>query len=389
MFLHYFSAGLTLPIISLYLSQELGFGGTGAGIILSLSAFSAFVAPLAGAFVTDRLVSAERLFAITELAAGLFIFCLWWSTGYAAVLVFYFLYMSMLVPAIALSNAIVFHHSPDMGNSFGGIRLWGTVGWVAAGWLFSYFWIELASGSVAEAPLFSAAVAVILGLVALTLPRGNGVVPRRRDLIPRAAFRVMIRPEIALLAVAALMMQITHRTYYFGAAPYLRHLGFSDGVMLPVLSIGQISEVLGMLLLPVLFRRFTYRAVLLLGTVMELIRFGWLFAGSTPATAFLGILFHGPAYAFFFTVAFIYINTQADSESRAGVQQFFVLLMEGVGALGGSLLAGALYDHFMRGGVVQYDLFWRVPFLLTGFSICLLVLLHVVVRLRDAPERRR
>lgn len=388
MFLHYFAAGITLPIMSLYLSQELGFGGTGAGIILSLSAVSAVFAPLVGSFITDRLLSAERVFAVAEFGAGVFIFLLWISESFIAVLVWYLLYMSMLVPAMALSNTIVFHHSTDGGRSFGGIRLWGTVGWVVAGWGFSVLWIGVGGGVVTDAPLFSALVAAGLGVFALTLPRGEGGRPRRRELIPRGALRVMMRPEVALVAAVALLMQISHRMYYFGAAPYIRHVGFPDRWILPALSVGQFTEILSMLLLPLLFRRFTYRTVLGLGVLMEFCRFSAFYFGASSGSAILAIAFHGPAFTLFFIVAFIYLNTFADGESRAGVQQLFLLLIEGAAALSGSLLAGSLYDAFAVGGRVDYTRFWSVPLGISIISLVLILLLNVIARGQDRRARR-
>lgn len=387
MFLHYFAAGASLPLMSLYFSQELGFGGAGAGLILSLSALSAMLAPLLSAFVSDRIMSAERLFALTEALAALFMFCLALSSSFLPVLIFYLLYMGMFIPAMALSNVIVFHHSPDGGRSFGGVRLWGTLGWVCSGWIFGFFYLRLSGGPVGDALFFTAGVSLLLSLVSLTLPGQKGKAPRRSRLLPDAALRLFLKPELLLLGVAGFLMQITHKFYYFGAAPYLRSLGFSDALILPSMSIGQVMEVVSMLLLPLLFKRFPPRRIILLGTLMELCRFAIFALGGGGAGALVGIAFHGPAFAFFFTVSFIYLNSHADTESRAGVQQLFFFIVEGAGSLAGSLLAGFSYDLTREISSGSFQLFWMIPTALTLLAITTALFINRIGDRKDPAVR--
>lgn len=384
MFLHYFATGASLPLMSLYLNQELGFGGSGAGLILSFASLAAFISPLLGAFVTDRIMSAERLFALVEFLAAVAIFLLYLQRSFLPVLLCYLFYMSLMVPATAISNTIVFHHSPDRGNSFGGIRLWGTIGWVCSGWLFSFFWLRLGKGSVSDALVATAVVDVLLGMYALTLPSSRSSAPRRKELFPRAAFKVFTNPGVILVGITAFLMQITQRYYYFGIPPYLRSLGFSDAVMLPAMSLGQVMEAVSMLFLVILFRFFSYRTVMMLGVTMEICRFLAFYLGTSPASALLGIAFHGPSFAFFFTVSFIYINTFADKESRAGVQQLFFLIIEGFGTLAGSLLSGFVYDRATGvDGIVDYHHFWGVPLVLAFSVFSLTVLLRLIPGLKS------
>jgi MFS family permease len=383
MFLHYFAAGATLPLMSLYFSQELGFGGAGAGLILSLSALSAMLAPLLSAFVSDRVLSAERLFALAEALAAFFMLGLALSSHFLPVIIFYLLYMGMFISAMALSNVIVFHHSPDGGRSFGGVRLWGTVGWVVSGWIFGFFYLRLSQGTVGDALFFTAGVSLFLSLFSLSLPGQKGKAPRRSRLLPDAALKLFMRPELLLLGVTAFLMQITHKFYYFGAAPYLRHLGFSDAMILPSMSLGQAMEVVSMLLLPFLFKRFPPRRIILFGTIMELSRFSIFAFGSGGIGALAGIAFHGPSFAFFFTVSFIYLNGFADTESRAGVQQLFFFIVEGMGSLAGSLLAGFSYDLNMQIVPGSFRLFWMIPTVLTLFAISIALLIN---RMGDRRE---
>jgi MFS family permease len=381
MFLHYFAAGASLPLMSLYFSQELGFGGAGAGFILSISALAAFITPLIGSFVADRLISAERLFAVTELAGALAVLLLALQRSFIPVLIFYLLYMSLFIPATALSNIIVFHHSPDQGRSYGGIRLWGTVGWVFSGWIFSFAYLRLFDGAITDALFATSLIMTILGLYALTLPKGGKRGPRRNEFIPRAALAVIAKPQVFIVFVLGLLMQITHRFYYFGAAPYLRYLGFEDSMILPAMSLGQTMEIVSMLCLPFLFRFFAYRTILVFGVAMEFIRFLLFFVGSTSATALAGIAFHGPSFTFFFTVAFIYLNSFTNEESRAGVQQLFMMVIDGGGTLAGSLLAGHAYDRAVFAALAtDYQRFWIYPLAITIPVLIFVLLLRFLPR---------
>jgi nucleoside transporter len=364
MFLFYVAAGAHIPLLSLYLNQVLGFTGVQTGTILSMSALSAVAAPLVGSFIADRLLAAERVLAILQIGGALVMWLLTLQDQYLPFLVLYILFQMLFGPGVALTNAIVFHQAPDARRQFGNVRLWGTVGWIAAAWFFSFLWLDRPSGNIGDALRFTALVGGLLGAYAFTLAPKAEAGPRRREVIPRAALRILLQPKVLIVALVGLVVQMVDKYYYFGTAPFLNSIGVPDSAIMPAMSLGQATELLSMLALAGLLTRFNYRRVLLLGVLMELLRFAFLILSAlthSAVPAYIGIAFHGPAFAFFFSTAFIYINSFTDSESRAGVQQLFNLITMGIGNFLGSMLAGGVYDMSAVNGPVRYEWFWGVP----------------------------
>lgn len=355
MLLFYLAAGAHLPVISLYLTKSLGFTGAQTGAVLSMSALSAIAAPLVGSFIADRLVSSERLLAYAQFLSGVLMFILTLQEKYLPIFILYLLYELVFQPGVAVTNAIVFHHTPDSTRRFGVIRKWGTIGWILAGWFFSIVWLRFFGGEIGDALVFSAATSIGLGLYSLTLPSGHKNAPRRKRLFPAEALRLFRRPAMLAVAVAAFFIQMVDKYYYFGTAPFLRDIGFADSIIMPIMTIGQITEVLFLALLGGILTRIGYRKALMIGAFMEVGRFFCFSLVGWKYFAVLGIFFHGPAFALFFSTAFIFIDTFTDEKSRAGVQQLFNVVSIGLGNFAGSIVAGFVYD------AVSYTPFWLLP----------------------------
>ncbi len=364
MFFFYVAAGAHIPLLSLYLNKVLGFTGVQTGTVMSMSALSAIVAPFVGSFIADRVLSAERVLAVLQIGSGLVMWLITLQTQYVSFLFLYILFQMLFGPGVALTNTIVFHNAPDARRQFNTIRLWGTAGWIASAWFFSFLWLDRPGGSVGDALRFTAIVCTLLGLYAFSLAPKAQEGPRRRELIPRAALRLLVQPKVLVVALVGLVVQLVDKYYYFGTGPFLDAIGVPESVIMPAMSIGQATELLSMLAMAALLARFSYRKMMLLGIVMELLRFLFLifsaFTGSA-LFAYIGIAFHGPAFAFFFTTAFIYVDSFTDSESRAGMQQLFNLFTMGIGNFLGSMFAGGVFDLVSVAGGVQYAWFWSVP----------------------------
>ncbi|MCF7929794.1 MAG: MFS transporter [Spirochaetales bacterium] len=382
-YLHFFAAGATIPIMSLYLRRSLEFSGGQIGTILAMSALSAFLAPVLAAFVTDRLVSAERMFAFLHLFAAAMMFLFTRQTEFFPALLFYLFYMLAYGPCTALTTSISLHHAPDARRDFGGMRLWGTAGWVSAGWLIGLFWLRYAGGDLRMIMLLSAGVSLLLGLYSMTLP-GSGGTPRRSELVPRAALRILIKPQMLLVVSAAFLVMFVDKYYYFGTAPYLKSLGVSDNAVMPMMSAGQITEIVSLALLGMTLHRFGYLRTLLLGALMETARFAFFTFGQGPVSAVAGICFHGPAFAFFFSAAFVYVNSFSGPESRAGVQQLFSVIYAGLGGIAGNMVAGMIFDVTVEAGA-GYRYFWMAPLGIALLAAGLLLIALVRSRRRSVP----
>jgi len=375
MFLQFFVAGATIPVMSLYLKGFLHFSGGQAGLILSMHAMAAFVSPLVGAFVADRFVSAERMLSVCHFFASVLMFVLTMQQSFANVLVVYLCYVLVAGPTAALANAVAFHHIPEAQRNFGGVRMWGTIGWVAVAWFFGFFWLggavgEQATSRLPDALKLSAISSFVFSLYALTLPRSFAVSKKPKKLIPVESFRVLVQPKIILIGLLAFMMSITNKFYYFGMAPFLTQFGVKESSIMPLMSVGQIAEIFAMLSLGLCLKRFGFKTVLVFGVLTQAWRFAALAIAGSVGIISSGVVFHGINFAFFMTASLIYIDSQCNKSSRTGVHQLLTIVNAGFGSLLGNLMAGKVMDIFTSGsGAVNFRGYWTVPLVIT--LVCL------------------
>ena len=383
MFFQYFVLGSTVPILSLYLTRYLLFSGIQAGMIMSMAAVAAFVSPLAGAFIADRVIRAERLFGFCHLLGGVLMAILSFQTRFSPFLVIYLAYMMIFGPTIALSNAITFHHLPHAVKNFGGIRMWGTIGWIAVAWIFGFIWLkgsgDLVTSRLPDALKLSSMASIILGLFSFCLPQRRVRFDGRKPLMPSEAFRVMVNRNVLLLLGFSFLIAVIDRYYFFGTGPFLSSIGFSNSLIMPAMSIGQLPEIFAMGLLGFFLVRLGQKRVLSIGVVMELARFISFSIGAPKLLVLMGISFHGIAFAFFFSTAYIYLDNHCTKESRAGVHQLYSIITSGIGSFIGNLAAGKTMDFYtLENNSVDFQSFWMVPAAISLITLLLLLLFFLV-----------
>jgi nucleoside transporter len=380
MFLLFFIAGAFTPVLSLYLKETLHFSGVRVGMILSVTAIGSLMAPLVTAYIADRWIRAERLLALTLLISGALMLGFSAQKTFIPVIVYFFLYTLFSVPSVALTSAVIFHHFTSTRHKFGAIRVWGTIGWIAAAWIFSYFWLRqggtgIAHGRLPDALKLAACTSFALGLYAFTLP-ANRPLNKKEDgkFLPMDSLRVLKTPAVLRLCFFMLAISFIDRFYYFGTAPFLRSIGFSDNHIMPVMSLGQFPEVFAMGILGWMLVRFGSRRVMLLGLAIISFRYATAAMGTPLWFVIAGLLVHGLAYTFIFTSASIYLDGFCDTASRTGAHQLFAMITSGAGNFAGSIFCGYIMDFCSSGsGAVNYRLFWSVP------AIGLLLLLVFVL----------
>lgn len=375
MFLQLFISGCTMPIFSLYMKDYLHFSGSQIGIIMAMSALPALLSPVIGAFIADRLISAERLLIICNLAGALLMMVLYKQSTFLPVLICYLLYGLITGPTFALTTTISFHHAPDAVRSFGGIRLWGTIGWFAAAWVFSFFWSgnisNLSSEDLHSALQLSAVSSLILAFYAFSLPVGLKREKGKVILIPKDSLKVILQPEILIISLFCIVLTFADRFYTFGGGPFLKSLGYNDRQIMPVLSLGQIPEILGLGILALVLNKIGLKKTLLCGAFFEVARFLMFIIGGTRFL-YLGIAMHGLTYAYFFVPLVMFLDNRCDRYSRAGVHQLFSIITGGVGGFAGNLLAGYTADLTTISSInqINFTYFWSVPLILSiiGFA---------------------
>jgi nucleoside transporter len=388
MFLQYFVPGAVIPILSHYLKNTLEFSPLQVGAVLAMPAVGAMAAPLGAARMADRVISAERLLALCHVVGGCIMLLLVFQTEFWPFLGLYLLYGLCFGPTFALSNAVAFHHVRDARRDFGKVRLWGTVGWIAVAWLFGFLWLRTGNGYQSErlvdALKLCGLASFAFAAYMLTMPT-SGVKEAGARPSPWAALRVFRRKDILVFSALTFFAAIADRFYYFGASPYLNHLGVADKHIMPLMSLGQMMEVGAMAVLGMLLARFGVKPLLVTGMLVEVFRYSVFASGTAGALLVAALAAHGLCYTFYFAAAFIHLNAACSPEVRAGAQQLFGILITGGGVLGGSLLAGRLAAWFaLPGGAIDYSRFWAVP---AGAALTAGVLIALFFKEGEASAR--
>ncbi len=393
MFLEYLVPGATVPILSLYLKDNLGFESYQAGIVMAMPALAAIAAPLVASHIADRYISAERLLAMCHFACGLLMLALTRVETFPLFVFVFGCYGICFTPTLGLTNAVALHHITDAKRDFGGIRLWGTAGWVVVGWVFGYFWIR--GGGPGErlphALIVSGATSLTLAVYSLTFRPAPHDADTEKNEPYGDMLRLFLKPGMLLLCLLCFLNSACHQFYYFGMSPFLNQTDFPSAFIMPGMSVGQASEVVVLGLMGWCLLRMSMKTTMLIGVVAQGIRMVmFAFAGS-HAVVIAGISLHGFCFAFFFITAYLYVESHSSRANRAGAQQVLTIMVAGAGTLAGFLSAGwtAQWLTDPITGIVDYRSYWLTPAVLCAIvAVMLAVGFHEISpdKSPDAPE---
>jgi nucleoside transporter len=271
------------------------------------------------------------------------------------------------MPTVGLATAMAFHNLPGRRRDFPWIRLFGTMGWIAAGFLVSY----VLHADATAVPMQVAGIAgILLGLYCFTLPPVPPPAAGKKisvtDIVGKKALgQLADRPFLVFIA-SLLLTSIPLATYYAYAPVFLTATAIPDPAF--KMTFGQMAEVLFLLVLPLALTRIGIKWVLLVGMSAWVVRYG-LFALAAPnATVWMivaGIILHGICYDFVYVAGQVYVDKKATRDIRAQAQGLFVLVTYGIGQGLGALAAGWLFGRMMTGDARQdldaWQVFWIVP----------------------------
>ena len=386
MFLQYAVWGAWLPLAARYLTAPvaeggLGFTGTQMGLILGLAgSIGAVCAPFIAGQLADRHFSTERFLAALLAIGGVIKWMTASQTGYGAWLLLSIAYSVVYMPTLALSNSMAFANLDDRERQFPKVRVWGTIGWIAASWIFPMIYLQSGlqlqlmppflvgdelpnvTARLADSLRFSALISWGYAVFCLTLPH----TPPRKDAAEKLAFKkafgLLREPSFAVLIAAALPISIIHQVYFLQTPPFLSHLGLLDSQIGPAMTIGQFSEILVMALLGAMLARLGFRTVITVGALAYFVRYMIWSVTSLPVEVLVASqVLHGICYACFFASAYIYTDRIAPVDVRHSAQTVFGIIILGGGPVLGGLLSGWLADTYAQtAGVVDYGALWRV-----------------------------
>jgi nucleoside transporter len=379
MFLNYVIWGAWYVTLDTYLTATLKFSGTQAGAVFGTVALACMISPFFVGMIADRFFSTERvLCAIHLIGAGL-LFLVSRATSFAGVWWLLFAYCLCYFPTIALTNSLTLRQVKNAGNEFPLIRVFATIGWIAIGVTVGHMGVERSNTPF----LLAAAASLVMSAFSLMLPHtpptDQGKPVTIRTVLGLDALVMLKRPSFLIFVVASVLACIPLTFYFSFTNAYLNEVGVQNAA--GKMTLGQVSEVGAMLLMPLIFRKFTLKAILLGGLLAWSVRYVLLAYGDTGSLVwmfYLAILLHGICFDCFFMTGQLYTDQEAPPNLRSSAQGLLAFLTYGVGMYIGSRLSGVALDYFTTGAGVNVHHNWSSFWLssATGaFAIFLLVAL--------------
>ena len=372
MFLQFFIWGGWFVTLGTFLGNNLGASGAQTGMAFSTQSWGAIIAPFIIGLIADRYFNAERILGFLHLAGAILMFKLYSSVNFAGFYPIVLLYMILYMPTLALVNVVAFRQMSDPAKEFAKIRVWGTVGWIVAGLIISYVFAwdskqSVIDGILKNTFLMSGLASLMLGLFSFTLPKTPPMAIRSNtlsigEILGADAFGLLRDRNFAVFFCSSILICIPLAFYYQNANPFLMEIGVTNPT--GKMTLGQISEIGFMLLLPMFIKRFGIKATLLAGMFAWALRYLLFAFGNADDFTFmliLGIALHGICYDFFFVAGQIYTDSKAGEQYRSSAQGMITLATYGFGMLIGFSIAGQITDLFAIGSVHDWENIWIFP----------------------------
>ena len=396
-FLQFFVWGSWLISIGVYLGGTLHFTGSQIGAVFTTMGIASLFMPALMGIIADKWLNAERVFGCCHImGAGML---LWASTVTDPIVFFWVMLLNSMfyMPTIALNNTVSYSVLENNGfeivKDFPPIRVWGTVGFIAAMWT-----VDLAGLKSGKYQLvFSAVAALILGIYSFTLPRCPPEKSRGTSFFAAAGLDAFVlfrqRKMVIFFLFAMFLGAALQITNAFGGSflesfqtTYANTFGVKHPILL--LSISQISETLFILTIPFFLQKFGIKKVMLMSILAWVFRFG-LFAIGDPGTGLyllvLSMIIYGMAFDFFNISGSLFVEKEVKPGIRASAQGLFMFMTNGVGAMIGGYGSGLVVDHFTENGITNWQNTW---FTFAGYALLLAIIFPIVFKYEHLPERK-
>lgn len=380
MFLEFFIWGGWFVTLGTFLGNNLQASGSQIANVYSTQSWGAIIAPFIIGLIADRYFNAEKILGVLHLAGAGLMYLMYSSDNVSTFFPFTLGYMILYMPTLALVNSVSFRQMKNPEKEFSPIRAFGTIGWIVAGLLISYLFHwdapeNIASGMLKNTFLLSGIAAAALGLLSFTLPatppaRSGNEKVSIGQIIGLDALKLLKDKNFAVFFLASILICIPLAFYYQIANPFLTGIGLKNPT--GKMTIGQISEVLFLLALPLFFTRFGFKKTILVGMlawVLRYVLFAFGDAGSLSFMLIAGIALHGICYDFFFVSGQLYTNARAGEQYKSAAQGLITLATYGVGMLVGFKVAGWVTDMYTRADGVDYKMIWLIPAGIAAFVL--------------------
>lgn len=388
MFLQFFIWGGWFVTLGTYLSNTLQANGGQIGMAFSTQSWGAIIAPFIIGLIADRFFNAEKILGILHIVGAVLMFFMYQADSFSSFYPYVLAYMIAYMPTLALVNSVSFGQMDDPSKQFGKVRVWGTVGWIVAGLMISYAFSwdsaqSIADGMLKNTFLLCSIASFALGIFSFTLPntppQASGQKVTLRDILGLDALALLKDKNFFVFFLSSVLICIPLAFYYQNANPFLTEIGVENAT--GKMTLGQVSEVLFMLALPIFLNRFGIKATLVIGMAAWVIRYALFAFGNADEGLFMlivGIALHGICYDFFFVSGQIYTNAKAGENIKSAAQGLITLATYGVGMLVGFAVAGAITDTYtLNGGSHSWQQVWLFP---AGFAAIVLVVFALLFK---------
>jgi nucleoside transporter len=395
MFLEYVIWGAWYVTITTYLTVTLHFSGTEAGAVFGTTAVASLVSPFFVGLVADRYFATERVLAVLYVLGAVCMVAVTRVTSFAAVYALILGFCLCYFPTIALTNSITMQQVSDAGRDFPPIRMMGTAGWIVVSLVIGFMHVEAATTPF----LLTAGASIVMAVFSLTLlphtpPRATGQRTTLRGALGLDALAMLKDRPFLIFVIASVLACIPLTFYYSFTNAYLNDVGVVNAA--GKMSLGQMSELPMMALMPLIFRVIKVRGILLLGLSAWALRYLLLAFGDPGQGMWMfysAIVLHGLCYDFFFVTGQLYTDQEAPAHLRSTAQGFITFVTYGLGMLVGSFLSGGALDYFSRttaGGVTHdWQAFWLSSAAMSvAITLLVFFFFRSAARIQSAPSGR-
>ncbi|MBS1579142.1 MAG: nucleoside permease [Bacteroidetes bacterium] len=399
-FLQFFVWGAWLITIGNYWFGTEQWSGAEFGAIFSTLGISSILMPALTGIIADKFINAEKLYGILHILSGLALFYLPQVSN--SVVFYWVIFAAMLcyMPTIALSNSVAYtilkNNDYDVVKVFPPIRVWGTIGFIAAMWLTNL------SGNKASANMFyiAAVSAIILGIYSFSLPKcpPQNLISENAKLSEKLglnAFKLFGTYKMALFFIFSMFLggalQLTNMYGDVFLSEFAKNPLYEKSFMVKystiIMSISQMSETLFILAIPFFLKRFGIKNVMLISMLAWVLRFG-LFAYGNPADGLwmivLSCIVYGMAFDFFNISGSLFVETNTKASIRSSAQGLFMMMTNGFGAFFGGLVSGIVIDKFFtHNGARDWHNIWLS---FSAYALVIAILFAIMFKHKHNPN---
>jgi len=399
-FLQFFVWGAWLITVGNYWFATKQWSGAEFGAIFSTLGISSIIMPALTGIIADKYINAERLYGVLHILGGIALLYIPQVDNPTTFYWVIFAAMLCYMPTISLSNSVAYNilknNKFDVVKVFPPIRVWGTIGFIAAMWLTNL------SGNKASANMFyiSAISAFVLGIYSFTLPKcvPQKLISENATLAQKLgldAFKLFGTYKMALFFLFSMFLGGALQLTNMYGDVYLSEFGkmpeYANSIIVKkstlIMSISQISETVFILAIPFFLKRFGIKQVMLISMLAWVLRFG-LFAFGNPADGLwmiiMSCIVYGMAFDFFNISGSLFVETTTDSKIRSSAQGLFMMMSNGFGAFFGGLVSGIVIDKFFTlDGVRDWHGIWLS---FAGYALVIAVLFAVMFKHQHDPN---